>query len=127
MSSEMRAIVEAAYAAVDRADADGLLALCADDVEMADEVGRRWLRGRVAVAEQVRRELAEIPGITSEVRDLEAREIGEVAIVTYAVTQRYRDAGRAVVVDGPGTVVLRRVHGAWRIALIQSTPFPLDE
>jgi len=127
MSHEMQVMVEAAFAAVDAADADGLLALCADDVELADEVGRRWIRGHAAVLEQVRRELAEFPGITSEVRDVMTREVGDVAIVTFSVTQRYSDAGRELIVDGPGTVVLRRVHGAWRIMLIQSTPFPRDE
>ena len=90
-------------------------------------MGRRWIRGHGDVEAQVRRELVDIPGITSEVRDLVAREIGDVVLVTFSVTQRYVADGRTVVVDGPGTVVLRRVHGAWRIALIQSTPMPVGD
>ena len=126
MANDPATVVEQAYAAVDRADADALIALLADDVEMADEVTKGWLRGTVAVAAYLRDALAGLSGIRSEVRDVAVRELGDTAVVSYAVTQRYPIDGALATVAGPGTVVLRRVAGGWRIALIQSTPFPAD-
>lgn len=92
----------------------------AEDVQRVDELTGGWQRGR-AVVEQALSELTgQLEDVHSETSNLEVTELGDAAVVTFQLNQRYRLGGEQYEITAPTTVLLRREQGAWKAALFHS-------
>jgi ketosteroid isomerase-like protein len=122
VSSEMESTARELFAALDRKDFDGIVGLSTDDVQGIDEISRRWLRGRAAMEAYLKSLGEQVSNIHSTLSDINTVEVGDVGIVTLTLHQEYDIGGQHTSIHAPTSIVVRRVDGAWRIALLHSVP-----
>ncbi|MFC9688194.1 nuclear transport factor 2 family protein [Kribbella sp. NPDC056951] len=110
--------------AFDRQDFAALRTMLAPDGQGVDEITRRWLRDADEIGAYFDQLAGSVDDVSTTVSDLEERTWGEVGLVTCWLDQSYTLDGEPQKVSAPTSVVLRRVDGEWRAALIHSVPLP---
>ena len=98
--------------------------MATDDIRGVDELSRRWLRGREALAALIRQVGDALDALRSEVSDAHETVWGAVGLVTCWLEQDYTFRGQRQHVSAPTSAVLRREGDGWRIAMFQSVPLP---
>jgi uncharacterized protein (TIGR02246 family) len=124
VAGELEAVVRELLAALDRNDAEGIMRTGADDIVGIDEISRRWLLGREAVAAYVRQLVTAVQDVRSELRDVHELTWGDSGLVTCWLEQDYPLQGTRQHISAPTSVVLRREAAGWRIVLFHSIPLP---
>ncbi|GAA1642285.1 hypothetical protein GCM10009744_35360 [Kribbella alba] len=120
--AELEATVRKLMDAFDRKDFDTITAMATDDAQAVDEISRRWIRSGKELDEYFAEVGPAIEDLSSELNDLHERNWGDTGLVTCWLEQDYLFDGVQEHVSAPTTVVLRRIDGEWRIALIHSVP-----
>jgi ketosteroid isomerase-like protein len=80
------------------------------------------MRGLVAMEAYFKSMAEDISNIRSTISDLNAVELGDVGIVTLVLDQEYDMGGQHMSIHAPTSIVVRRVDGGWRVALLHSIP-----
>lgn len=124
MSGELTAAVKRMLGALDRADADSLIAMIGSEAQGIDEVSRRWMRGPGELIGYVRQLIEQVQDLRSEIHDVHEVRWGDSGIVTFWLEQDYTVDGEREHVSAPTTYVLRRQDGAWKLVLGHSIPLP---
>lgn len=122
MTGELEKVVRQLFEAFDRKDESVLGEHLTDEARGIDEISRRWLRGRAEIEAYVRQMLPALDEVHSELRDLDEQEWGDAGVVTCWLEQEYVYEGQHQKITAPTTVVLRRVDGAWKVALLHTVP-----
>jgi ketosteroid isomerase-like protein len=127
MAAELEALTRQIFEALDRKDAESIIAAAADDVQGVDEVSRRWIRGIDALGNYVRELMSMVSNVHSTISDAHETVAGDVGIVTCWLEQDYVAEGRPQHVSAPTTLVFRRDGGTWKMWLLQSVPLPPED
>ncbi len=122
MTGELEAIVRQFFAALDHKDFTGVLQFLAEEVQAVDEIARRWLRGRAALAGYLRQLEATVQGLRSVLSDVQEQVWGDSGLVTGWLEQTYLLAGQPQHIAAPLSVGFQRAGGAWQIILLHSVP-----
>ena len=122
MATDPEAVVRELFDAVDRFDFPRALATLADDVQSANEMSRRWLRGKEAKAASYEEIGGDMTAGRSELSDVRTEVWGDLALVTLWLEQDYTHNGTSHHVSAPSSFLLRRDGGSWKIVLIHSIP-----
>jgi ketosteroid isomerase-like protein len=122
MAGELTAVVQGLFDALDKGDADTILAHVGTDAQGVDEIARRWLRGPGELTRYVRELLGEVQDVHSEISDVHESQWGDVGLVTCMLDQDYTYEGQRAHITAPTTAVLRREDGDWRIEVFHSVP-----
>ena len=120
--ASLESFVKKFFATLDRRDFDTLLLTVDRDAEGIDEITRKWLRGKRAFVEYVKRIGPEMKNIKSTLRDLHTRQVGGAGIATFFLHQSYTLSGRRQKLKAPTTMVFVRRAGDWKLSLFHSTP-----
>jgi hypothetical protein len=110
--------------ALDRGDAEAAISLIGSDAQGIDEVSRTWMRSSAQLAGLVRKLVATVRDLRSEMRDVHEVRWDDTGIVTFWLEQDYTLDGRREHVSAPTSYVLRREGGAWKVVLGHSIPLP---
>ena len=121
-ASTLESIARELFDALDHKDFDQIVRLATDDVQGVDEISRGWLRGRAAMETYLKSLGEQVSNIRSTLSDLHTAEIGDVGIVTLVLDQEYDMDGQRTSIHAPTSIVVRRVDGEWRMALLHSVP-----
>jgi ketosteroid isomerase-like protein len=124
MAGELEAVLRDLFSAFDRKDIDAALPLVGEGAQGVDEISRRWLRGRDAIAEYMRGLLPAIENSNSQLADVQETVWDDVGLVTCWLEQDYTYQGRPQHVSSPTSAVFRRAGGQWRIVLLHTIPLP---
>lgn len=124
MAGEPVTVVQELWSALDRKDFASILTMLDDEVQLVDEITRRWLRGREEVAAHVRELESAISHLHSELSDVHERSWGDTGLVTGWLEQNYTLEGKPQHVSAPTVVALRRAGDVWKIVMVQSIPLP---
>jgi len=122
VTSTLESIARELFNALDRKDFDRITRLATDDVQGVDEISRGWLRGRAEMEAYFTSLGDQVSNIRSTLSDLHTVEIGDVGIVTLVLDQEYDAGGQRTSIHAPTSIVVRRVDGSWRVALLHSVP-----
>ena len=76
MAGDMTAVVQRMFDALDKADAEGGLALIGSDAQGIDEISRRWMRGGGELTGYVRQLMEMASDVHSEMHDVHEVEMG---------------------------------------------------
>ena len=120
--AELETTVRKLMDAFDRKDFEAITAMATDDAQAVDEISRRWIRSGKELEEYFAEVGPAIEEISSELSDLHEFDWGDTGLVTCWLEQDYLFDGVQEHVSAPTTMVLRRIDGEWRIALIHSVP-----
>jgi len=121
--TEIEGFVHDIYEAMEALDVDRVRAMLdTEQIQAVDVLMRTWKRGLGEIGAHLATLADNITDETSQISDLEVREWGEVAVVTYSVEQWYTFAGERHHETAPSTMILRRLDGDWKLALFQSVP-----
>ena len=107
---------------LDAKDAAEMQARASDDVQAADELTRRWLRGREGLEAYLRDNLPHLTDIHSTIDDVAVRAWGDIEVVTCLLHQSYVFDGRRSEVEAPTTMIWHRHGDAWKLVLFHSIP-----
>lgn len=111
----------------DQLDVDALREMFADDAQGVDELSRKWLRGRPALERYMAGlQKMGVSDITSKLRGIRVETWNGAALVTCMLDQTYTVGGETMTIEAPTTVLFRRTHSDWRVALIHTVPFPTE-
>jgi ketosteroid isomerase-like protein len=122
MVNDPSAVVRELFDAVDQFDFSRALTTLAEDVQSANEMSRRWLRGKDAKAASYEEIGGDMTAGKSELSDLHTEVWGDVALVTLWLEQDYKHDGTTHHVSAPSSFLLRRDGDSWKIVLIHSIP-----
>ncbi len=120
--TELESLTHELFDALDRKDFGRIVGMATDDVQGVDEISRGWMRGRAAMEAYFKSMAEQISNIRSTLSDLNAVELGDVGIVTLVLDQEYDMGGQRTSIHAPTSIVVRRVDGGWRVALLHSVP-----
>ena len=126
MPGELEAITRQLFSALDRNDAEAFIENSAKDVQAVDEISRRWLRDVGEAGDYLRKLVKQVEGVRSTISNVRESVWGEAAVLTCWLEQDYTLEGKKQHVSAPTTVVFRRENGAWKIAVFESIPLPLE-
>ena len=126
MASDLSAVVQRIFVALDETDVDTALTLIASDAQGIDEISRKWLRGEEAVTGYVHQLMDSASDVHSEINDVHEVVWGDTGAVTCWLEQDYTLDGTRAHISAPTTCVLRREGGDWKIVLFHSTPLPTE-
>jgi uncharacterized protein (TIGR02246 family) len=116
-------VVRELFRALDALDVGRIESLFTDDIQGVDELSGGWRRGRDAVHEYLESVVeAGLANLHSELSDVSASEWNDTAVVTLVLDQTYAIGAEDQRVHAPTSVVLRRIEGEWRCALLHSVP-----
>lgn len=125
MTQEPRDAIEQVFEGLATGDVRTVLDAYTDDVSGIDEVARKWMRGRVELAAYTESMLAEISDCRSALTESQETRVGDCAVVTGILEQKYVWFGEEQSVAMPATFVLRRDDERWRICLFHALPLPM--
>ena len=120
--STLEGMVREVMRLMDEGDADGMLACCALDVEIIDDISRTWLRGLDEVASYLRPLLADTQAIYTGLSDFSERTQSGFGVVTFWTVQTFMVDGRAHSVEGAGSASGRFLSGHWNLTHLQLSP-----
>jgi len=126
MAGELEAITRETFNALDRSDVENFIKHSAGDVQTVDEISRRWLRGIGEVGNYLRKVIKQIEGVRSTISNVRESAWGDAGVLTCWLEQDYTLEGKKQHVSAPTTIVFRRSNGAWKIAVFESIPLPID-
>jgi ketosteroid isomerase-like protein len=109
---------------LDAGDGPGMLALCADDVQKADESTEGWLRGGAAMTTHLEEGLPLLSECRSVLEDAVLWRDGDVEVETFMLHQSYVYDGTPCAIVAPTTMIWRRDAEAWLLVLIHTVPLP---
>lgn len=119
---DCHSLVDEMLGALDRRDANGVMACMSADVAGVDETTRSFVRGRGAMAEHVGAQLEAVSSVTSRISDWNETVVGEAAFATCVLHQSYVIGGDTISLVAPTSFALRVEDGGWRICLFHSVP-----
>ncbi len=93
-----------------------------EQIQAVDAVMKTWKRGLGEIGAHLSTLEDNVSDESSVISDMDVREWGDVAVVTYSVEQWYTFAGVRHHEVSPSTMILRRIDGDWKLALFQSVP-----
>jgi uncharacterized protein (TIGR02246 family) len=124
MPSQLEAVLQGMFDALGRRDPETMLGHFSDDTQGVDEISREWMRGREALEAYIRGLVTQVDDVESEIRDVHEVIWGDVGLVTFWLEQDYTLNGERHHISAPSSAVLRRVDGAWKVAVFHSIPLP---
>ncbi|MEB3165870.1 MAG: nuclear transport factor 2 family protein [Cyanobacteriota bacterium] len=111
------------FAALDRKEAEQILALMSPDIVMVDEISRRWLRGKDSVARQLNTVLAAAGMVHSQLSDLQSKALGSDAFLcTGWLDQSYTLNGDELTISAPLTACLTASDDSWVVVSLHAIP-----
>ncbi len=120
--------VRAFFDLFDRQDIEGLRKRFAEDVQGVDEISRGWLRNSAAIDDYFAQlQAMEVSDVHSSLSDIAVRQWDDMALVTCIAEQSYRVGGKPVEITAPVSMLYRRTHDEWRVALVHAVPFPAED
>ena len=124
MAGELEAVLRSMFEALDKGDPSKAKSSIAEEAQGIDEISRRWMRGTSEVSNYVDQMMGAVSDVHSEIHDPHETVWGDVGVLTCWLEQDYTMEGERTHVSAPTTVVLRRMDGAWKVALFHSLPLP---
>lgn len=124
MAGALQQVLERMFAALDRADPDGMVTEAHPDFQALDEISRNWIRGRDSVREYVRGMLGQVRDVRSELRDVQEETWGDAGVLTCWLEQDYTLEEERHHISAPTSVSFRREDGAWKMVAFHSAPLP---
>jgi ketosteroid isomerase-like protein len=124
MAGQMERVLRESIAASDRKDFKVFLTFLTADAQLVDEISRRWVRGRPAIAEYFKNVGPQINDLHSEFSNVSEKATGDAGILTCWMEQDYTMKRKRTHISCPVTVAFRRLRGNWRISLIHAVPLP---
>ncbi|HSS94179.1 MAG TPA: nuclear transport factor 2 family protein [Candidatus Dormibacteraeota bacterium] len=115
------------FDALDRKDAEAIIRSASQEVQMVDEISRKWQRGIDAAGSYFRQAMGTVDDIHSTINDVHESVLGDTGLVTCWLEQDYTLEGNRTHVSAPTSLVFRRDNDAWKVVLIHTIPMPPDE
>jgi len=125
MPGELETITRQMFSALDRNDVESFITRATGDVQVVDEISRRWLRGVGEAGDYLRKVIKQIQAVRSTISNVRESVWSEAGVVTCWLEQDYTFEGKNQHVSAPTTIVFRRENGAWKIAVVESIPLPV--
>jgi len=123
MSGTAAQILDDLFFALDRRDADAILALMSPHIVMVDEISRRWLRGKDAVAGQIKAVLSAADSVQSRLSDLQIQPLEPQAVlVTAWLDQTYILNGDEQTITAPLSACLQADGDTWLVSSLHAIP-----
>ena len=123
MSKLPTQVLEDLFAALDRRDPESTVAVMSPDVVMVDEISRCWLRGKAAVASQIKAVLSAADSVQSRLSDLQIQPLGpQVMLVTGWLDQAYRLSGEEQIITAPLSACLQAHEDSWIVVSLHAIP-----
>jgi ketosteroid isomerase-like protein len=126
MATELEPVVRRLFEDFDSLNFGAISKYTTNDAQGVDEISRRWIRGADKVASYFAQLGPVLADVRSHITDLNEVIAGDTGLVTFWLEQSYVVGGQPQQVSAPTTIVLRRVDGEWKIALIHSVPLPAE-
>jgi ketosteroid isomerase-like protein len=126
MATELALVVRRLFDDLDRLDFEAVCAYFTTDAQAVEEISRRWMRDSGEIADYFARLKPILSDVKSQLHDVHEVTWGNTGLVTLWLEQSYVLEGQLQQVSAPTTMVLRREHGDWKIALTHSVPMPPD-
>lgn len=124
MDTQLTGIVRELFNDVDRMDFDAVAERCATDVQMVEEIRRRWMRNNDEFRDYIGQLKPIMSNIKSELSEINEVSWGDAGLVTFWLDQSYVLDGEEQHVSAPSTMMFRRESGDWKIVLFHSIPLP---
>jgi hypothetical protein len=105
---------------LDAKDAAGMRARTSDDVQSADELTRRWLRGRSALEAYLSDNLPHLTDIRSTIDHVGVRAWGDIQVEICMLHQSYIFDGARVQIVAPTSAIWHRQGDAWKLVPLHS-------
>jgi ketosteroid isomerase-like protein len=126
MAGELESVTREMFGALDRGDADAMIALGASEMQSVDEISRRWLRGLDEVAGYVRQLMGVVQDVHSTISNVNETVWGDTGTVTCWLDQGYSMEGVHQHISAPTTLVFRKEGNDWKVALFHSVPLAAE-
>jgi ketosteroid isomerase-like protein len=127
MGGPLEAATRRYFDFVDQKDAEAVIQAGTEDIQVVDEISRRWMRGIDELGAYIRGLLKMVDDVHTSITDVHENSIGDIGIVTCWIDQDYSLKGEAKHVSAPTTVAFRRENEAWKVLLFHSVPLPPEE
>jgi ketosteroid isomerase-like protein len=127
MDTELALVVRRLIDDFDSLDFEAVRGYLTTDAQAVEEISRRWMRDSGEIADYFAQLKPILSDVRSRLNDVHEVTWGDTGLVTLWLEQSYVLDGQAQQVSAPTTMVLRREHGNWKIALIHSVPLPPEE
>ena len=127
MATELALVVRRLFDDLDSLDFEAVRGYLTTDAQAVEEISRRWMRDSGEIADYFAHLKPILSDVKSQLNDVHEVTWGDTGLVTLWLEQSYVLEGQAQQVSAPTTMVLRREHGNWKIALIHSVPLPPEE
>jgi ketosteroid isomerase-like protein len=124
MATELALVVRRLFDDLDSLNFEGVRGYFTTDAQAVEEIERRWMRDSGEIANYFAQLKPILSDVKSQLHDVHEVTWGDTGLVTLWLEQTYVLDGQAQQVSAPTTIVLRREHGAWKIALAHSVPMP---
>jgi len=115
------------FDALDRQDHEAIIRSAARDIQIVDEVARRWLRGIDVIDSYLQQMVGMVGEIHSTISDIHETVQGDLGLVTCWLEQDYTLEGRPTHSSAPTTIAFRRESGGWKALLFHSVTLPPEE
>ena len=126
MATELALVVRRLFDDLDRQDFEAVRGYFTTDAQAVEEISRRWMRDSDEIADYFTRLTPILSDVKSQLHDVHEVTWADTGLVTLWLEQSYVLEGQLQKVSAPTTIVLRREHGNWKIALAHSVPMPPD-
>jgi ketosteroid isomerase-like protein len=124
MATELALVVRRLFDDFDRLNFEAVRGYLTTDAQAVEEISRRWMRDSGEIANYFAQLKPILSDVKSQLHDVHEITWGDTGLVTLWLEQTYVLEGQAQQVSAPTTIVLRRDHGTWKIALTHSVPMP---
>jgi ketosteroid isomerase-like protein len=124
MATELALVVRRLFDDLDSLNFEAVRGYFTTDAQAVEEIARRWMRDSGESADYFAHLKPILSDVKSQLHDVHEVTWGDTGLVTLWLEQTYVLEGEAQQVSAPTTIVLRREHGTWKIALAHSVPMP---
>lgn len=122
-TSAHQQIVIDMFKTLDRLEAEPFFEFFSHDVTIVDELGKKWIRGKVAAVEAWTPIMGAMQSCSSALSEIHVDIAGDIAIVTCMLDQTYVFDGQSTTITAPTTCLIRKDNGAMKISLVHTIPF----
>lgn len=123
MSKLPMQVLDDLFAALDQRDPESILSVMSAEIVMVDEISRCWLRGKDAVAGQIKAVLAATDSVQSRLSDLQIQPLGPQAMLaTGWLDQTYVLDGVEQTITAPLSACLQAHAASWLVTSLHAIP-----
>lgn len=124
MAGQLEAVLRGMFDALGREDPETMLGHFSEEPQGVDELSREWMRGREALEKYIRGLATQLGDVRSELSDVHEVIWNDIGLVTFWLEQDYTLEGERRHISAPGSAMLRREDGKWKVVVFHSVPLP---